>query len=128
MLFLCGWRYPERGERSSRVTIAEPCRAGVPLRSVALRTMVTSPPTGAFIVRCWANGSGDASRVTIAEPYRAGVPLRSIALRTTDASPLRVPLSCVFGQTILSCDNRPTGWCLRAAAGRSEEHTSELQS
>src|SRR5690625_308734 len=117
MLFLCGWRYPERGERSSRVTIAEPYRAGVPLRSVALRTKDASPPTGAFIVRCWANGSGDASRVTIAEPYRAGVPLRSIALRTTDASPLRVPLSCVFGQTILSCDNRPTEWCLRAAAG-----------
>src|SRR5690554_4797192 len=62
------------------------------------------------------NGAGDASRVTIAEPYCAGVPLRSVALRTTDASPLRVPLSCVFGQTILSCDNCPTEWCLRAAA------------
>src|SRR5690625_6006282 len=99
MLFLCGWRYPERGERSSRVTIAEPYRAGVPLRSVALRTKDASPPTGVFIVRCWANGSGDASRVTVAGPYPAGVALRSIALRPTDASPPRVPLAFFFLET-----------------------------
>src|SRR3546814_2339692 len=37
-------------------------------------------------------------------------------------------LSCLFSASRAACFSKPKGWCLEYFQGRSEEHTSELQS